>query len=107
MPARWITYMVECRDGALYVGITTDLPRRLDMHNRGVASRFTRARRPVRYRFAEPHTTRAEASKREYELKQWRRARKLALLTSPGNLLDTLLAGAPSLPAGAASRTAP
>jgi putative endonuclease len=91
----WFTYMVECRDGALYVGITTDLTRRLAMHNRGVASRYTRVRRPVRYRFAETHGSRAEASKREYELKRWRRAQKLALLASAGNRLDALLATTP------------
>ena len=47
--ARWWVYLVQCSDQSLYVGITTDLNRRLQEHNgetRGGA-RYTRARRPV------------------------------------------------------------
>jgi putative endonuclease len=40
-------YLLRCRDGSLYAGATTDLPRRLHEHAAGRASRYTRARLPV------------------------------------------------------------
>jgi putative endonuclease len=38
----WFTYVLECSDGSLYCGVTTSLERRLDQHNKGTASRYTR-----------------------------------------------------------------
>ncbi len=43
----YFVYVVRCRDGSFYVGVTDDLERRIRAHNAGVASRYTRARRPV------------------------------------------------------------
>src|SRR5439155_300411 len=43
----WTVYMLRCRDGSLYTGITNDLTRRLTRHNAGTASAYTRARPPV------------------------------------------------------------
>lgn len=83
----WYTYIVECRDGSLYVGITTDLQRRLKMHNSGVASRWTRCRTPVFYRYAEPRASQSEARQREMELKGWRREKKMSLFASAANLI--------------------
>jgi len=82
----WYVYVVECGDGSYYAGITTDLQRRIGMHNAGVASRYTRTRRPVRYRYAEAHRSQSEARKREMELKSWRREQKAALFSLPSNL---------------------
>ena len=41
---KWFVYLLRCRDGSLYTGITNDLPRRLEQHNAGTASRYTRSR---------------------------------------------------------------
>jgi len=51
----WTVYILRCRDGSLYTGITTDPERRLAEHNsdRG-AARYTRPRRPVRLVYTEP-----------------------------------------------------
>ncbi|MBU1692510.1 MAG: GIY-YIG nuclease family protein [Verrucomicrobia bacterium] len=84
--AKWYTYILECMDGSYYVGITTDLSRRLDMHNAGVASRWTRTRRPVQYRYAEACKSQSEARKREIEIKAWRREKKAALFNLPVNI---------------------
>jgi putative endonuclease len=43
----YFVYIVRCRDGSFYVGVTDDLERRLKAHNAGIASRYTRSRRPV------------------------------------------------------------
>ena len=44
----YFVYILECADGTLYTGITTDLERRLDEHNNSSkGAKYTRARRPV------------------------------------------------------------
>jgi len=71
---------VQCADGSLYAGITPALERRVRRHNDGSASKYTRARRPVRLVWAEAWPDRSAASRREAELKRLPRASKLALL---------------------------
>ncbi|MEN9666413.1 MAG: hypothetical protein RLZZ326_2776 [Planctomycetota bacterium] len=78
--AIWSVYLVRCRDGSLYTGITTDLDRRLAAHNAGTASRYTRSRRPVRVVHEETGFTHSTALKREAAIKRLPRPKKLALL---------------------------
>ena len=40
-------YILRCADGTLYTGSTTDLDRRLAVHNSGKGAKYTRSRRPV------------------------------------------------------------
>ena len=75
----WVCYLLECTDGTLYTGISNNLPRRLGQHGRGVASKYTRTRLPVRQRWSERHPDRSAALRREAEIKRLPRARKLAL----------------------------
>jgi putative endonuclease len=75
------TYILECADGTLYVGWTTDLERRLHAHNAGRGGRYTRGRRPVRLVYSEEHSTRHEAQRREAALRRLPRAMKLKLIT--------------------------
>ena len=76
----WIVYMLRCRDGSLYTGITNDLQKRLRRHEAGTASAYTRARLPVRLVYREPQRSRAAALRREAALRRLPRAQKLALL---------------------------
>jgi len=75
----WVCYLLECADGTLYTGISNDLPRRLGQHARGVASKYTRTRLPVRLRWWERHPDRSTALRREAAIKRLPRAGKLAL----------------------------
>jgi putative endonuclease len=75
----WVCYLLECADGTLYTGISNDLPRRLGQHTRGVASKYTRARLPVRLRWTERQRDRSAALKREAQIKGLTRSEKLAL----------------------------
>ena len=79
-PGEWHIYILRCRNDALYTGITTDLERRVEEHNRGVGARYTRAFRPVELVYSEAATGRAHALRRERAIKQLSRARKLALV---------------------------
>ena len=53
---RWFIYILRCADGSLYTGITKDLDRRLEQHNAGTASRYTRGRLPVIIEYQEGGT---------------------------------------------------
>ena len=44
---KWYVYVLRCRDGSLYTGITTNVERRVNEHNKGIGARYTRGRRPV------------------------------------------------------------
>lgn len=74
------TYMVECGDGSLYTGYTTDVERRTREHNAGKGAKYTRSRLPVRLVYYEIHETKNRAMQREYELKQLTRDKKLKLV---------------------------
>ena len=77
---RWFLYILKCRDNTFYTGITTDLDRRLDQHNNGTASRYTRSRKPVKRVHQETCADRSEALKREYAVKQLSREEKELLV---------------------------
>lgn len=80
-PAPWFVYLLRCADGSFYAGITTDVARRLDEHNNGVAgAKYTRARRPVTLAWSEPAADRSAASKREYAVRNLPRAEKERLV---------------------------
>lgn len=71
-------YVVECADGSLYTGYTTDVDRRLEEHNRGEGAKYTRGRGPVDLVHVERFSEKSAAMQREYEVKQlptWRKRR--------------------------------
>ena len=76
----WTVYLLRCRDGTLYTGITNDLARRLDRHRAGTASAYTRARLPVRLVFQERQPDRSAAQRREAAVRRLSRVEKLALV---------------------------
>lgn len=78
----WTVYMLRCRDGSLYTGVTNDLPARVRKHNTGKGAAYTRSRRPVRVVFQEPAADRGAALRREAALKKLSRVLKLALVRS-------------------------
>ncbi|MFQ5610708.1 MAG: GIY-YIG nuclease family protein [Anaerolineae bacterium] len=75
-------YMVECVDGTLYTGWTTDLERRLKTHNAGRGAKYTRERLPVRLVYWEEVSDRAAAQKRELAIKRLRRSKKLEMIAA-------------------------
>lgn len=78
----WYCYILECSDSSYYVGITTDLQSRIGKHNRGRGAAYTSTRRPVQLLWSEEHPNRSAAMKRERQLKEWKRAKKHALIES-------------------------
>lgn len=77
--ASWFVYMLECRGGRLYTGITTDVERRMAEHRDGRrGARFTRAHPPGELRAVARVANRSEALKLEAALKRLRRPQKIA-----------------------------
>ncbi|MGY3229995.1 putative endonuclease [Luteibacter sp. HA06] len=76
----WCVYLIECRNGAWYAGITNDLPARYAAHVAGKGARYTRANPPVRLLGSRAFADRSAASKAEWAVKRLPRARKLAWL---------------------------
>ena len=80
LPMPWLVYILRCRDGSLYTGITNDLPKRLKAHAAGKASKYTRSRLPVRLAYQEPQRSKSRALKRDAAIKRLRRAEKVRLV---------------------------
>jgi putative endonuclease len=79
---QWCVYLVRCRDGSLYTGVTNHLEQRLARHNAGRGAAYTRSRRPVELVMVERAADRGSALSREAAIKKLPRAHKLALVAS-------------------------
>ena len=77
----YFTYIVRCNDDTYYTGWTDDIKKRLDAHNKGVASKYTRARLPVELAYSEEFASKIEAMRRERAIKKMPRAAKLHLIS--------------------------
>lgn len=76
---QWILYMLECKDGTLYTGITDDLPRRMQAHASGKGAKYTRGRGPLTLRYTENCQDHSQALRREIQIKRLTKKEKLAL----------------------------
>lgn len=74
---KWYLYVVECADLSFYTGITSDIQKRLDKHNRGQGAIYTRSRRPVQLCGSWEYPNKQEASKAENAFKKLTRAAKV------------------------------
>ncbi len=79
-PAPWYVYLLECRNGSYYAGISNDVAARFQAHVDGKGAKYTRANPPVKLLAMRAYPDRATASKAEWQLKRQPRARKLAWL---------------------------
>jgi putative endonuclease len=85
-------YILQCRGGSYYVGMTQNVSSRLDVHSAGEGPAFTARRRPVRLVYQEAFATLDEAIRRERQLKGWSRAKKEALFSGNRERLAELAA---------------
>ena len=84
LPRPWYIYVVECADGTLYVGIATDVERRVAVHNSGRGAKYTSRRRPVRLVYTQTCRDVGSALRREREIKRWCRPKKIERLGLEG-----------------------
>jgi len=73
----WVLYLLECKNGAFYAGITNNLEQRYAAHVSGKGARYTRANPPVKILASKLYADRSTASVAEAQLKQLPRHKKL------------------------------
>lgn len=66
----WSVYLLKCADNSLYCGVTKDVDLRMIKHNRGKASKYTRARLPVEVVAVKSNLMKNEAFRLEYQIKK-------------------------------------
>jgi len=95
MQGGWVYIMTNQRNGTLYVGVTSDLVRRVDQHRRGEDEGFTKRYGLKLLVYAERHEDIRGAIQRETNIKHWSRKWKIDLIESQNpewrDLYDTVL----------------
>lgn len=86
---KYFVYILECKNGTYYAGYTNDLERRIKLHDSGLASRYTRARLPVKLVWSKEYQYKYYAMSAEYKIKQLRHKQKELLVG--GMRLDKVL----------------
>ncbi len=82
---RFFVYILRCSDHSLYTGYTTDVPRRLKMHNLGKGAKYTQSRRPVKLEQAWEVGSHSYALRLESAIKKLSKKKKEALIADPGS----------------------
>jgi putative endonuclease len=77
-PAVYI--LASKRNGTLYIGVTSDLPKRVWAHRNNVVDGFSKRYDVHQLVYFELHVTMENAITREKQLKKWNRAWKLRLI---------------------------
>lgn len=76
----WFLYLIECKRGQLYAGITVDVPRRYEQHAQGKGARYTRANPPKRLVGCRKYPDRSTASTAEWAVKQLPKKAKIKFI---------------------------
>lgn len=72
--------MLICNDNTIYTGITNDLTKRIETHNKGKGAKYTKLRLPVTLAASWDCEDKSQAAKLEYQYKQLTRAEKLKMI---------------------------
>ncbi|MCP3898501.1 MAG: GIY-YIG nuclease family protein [Desulfobacteraceae bacterium] len=76
----WQVYLLKCSDNSLYCGVTNNLSARIEKHNDGTASKYTRSRLPVELVALRENLTKSDAFKLEYRIKKLNSEKKIKAL---------------------------
>ena len=76
----YVYILASCKNGTLYTGVTSNLPRRAWEHRESVTPGFTSRYSVKRLVYVEEHTTAEAAIKREKAIKSWPRRWKIELI---------------------------
>lgn len=76
----WYVYILECSDLTLYTGITNNVEKRIDTHNKKKGAKYTKTRTPVKLMYQCEFETKSLAAKEEWRIKQLTRTQKISLI---------------------------
>jgi len=85
----WQVYIIQCADGSLYTGITTDIDRRFLQHSERKGAKYFRGHQPIKVVYLEGGHNRSSAGRREVQIKLISRSDKLLLLESASNQIPS------------------
>lgn len=85
MEKKFYTYMILTEDNTLYCGYTDNPESRFEKHKAGIASKYTRAHKPLKMVYIKEFDTKSEAMKEEYRIKHLSRKDKEILIESYEN----------------------
>lgn len=74
---KWFVYILECEDKSLYTGYSSDANKRFLTHCAGKGAKYTRSHKPRKILYTEKYNVKTEAMKRERQIKEWPRQKKL------------------------------
>jgi putative endonuclease len=83
-------YVLFCPDGSFYIGSAKDVRRRITLHQSGRGAKFTNDHPAVKLVYFEGPFDLTEAVRREFQLKRWSRAKKMALICHDAHTLHAL-----------------
>lgn len=73
----WSLYLIRCNDNSLYTGISNNVEKRFEVHQKGDRStKYTRSRRPLKLVFQVPVGSKSLASKMEIRVKKMSKKHK-------------------------------
>lgn len=73
----WFVYILECKDGSFYTGVTNDLEKRMKIHAKGKGSKYVAKKGFKQLLKFRQCADKSESCKFEYEIKQLPRSEKL------------------------------
>jgi putative endonuclease len=76
----YVYILASRRNGTLYIGVTSDLIKRVFEHKEGLIAGFTQRYGVKLLVYYEQHTTAESAIRREKQIKEWQRKWKLELI---------------------------
>ncbi len=82
----WYLYLVRCHDGSLYTGISTNVERRFDAHQRNRGARRLRGRGPLELVYSRPVGDQGLALRLECLVKNLSKAEKEKLVRGEAEL---------------------
>ncbi len=86
----WYLYLVRCRDGSLYTGVTTDIDRRLEAHRGNLGAKYLKGRGPLALVFREKVGDKRRAFQVEYAVKRWYKSKKEKLVRAGRGCLEMI-----------------
>ena len=89
-PGGVFVYILMCPDGSFYVGSAKDISRRIRLHRASRGAKFTHDHQAVKLVYFEGPFDLTVAVRREFQIKRWTRAKKLALIRSDALTLHVL-----------------
>jgi putative endonuclease len=91
MPSGFVYILASKRNGTLYLGVTSDVSKRVWAHKEGRGSAFVKKYGVTRLVWYEEHPLYTAAIQRETSLKRWKRAWKIALIEKMNPDWDDLM----------------